>query len=100
MYIHIVYMYVHEIIVVFYFLDNGSDYQPGPFNATIKKGQKSAKFQVEIYNDKVYENGNDDNGEDFSLEIIADSLKSDSDVHLGSISKTKVIIVDDECKYD
>ena len=82
------------------FLENGTDYEPGPFNATIKKGQNSATFQVEIYDDTVYENGNEDNGEDFSLEIIADSLESDSDIHLGHIFKTKVIIVDDECKYE
>ena len=38
-----------------------------------------------------------ENDEDFSLVIVADSLKPDS-ICLGRTIKTKVTIVDDKCK--
>ena len=39
-----------------------------------------------------------ENDEDFSLAIIADSLKPDN-ICLGHTIKAKVTIADDECKY-
>ena len=69
------------------------------FNVTIKKGENRAIFYIDIYDDDVYENGDQNNGEDFSLEIIASSLEPVGGIHLDRhTSKTKVIIVDDECK--
>ena len=81
------------------FSENGTDYESGPFNVTIKKGEKSAILLVKIFNDSDYESGDDDNGEDFTLSIIADTSTPVGGIHLGLKTKTKVIIVDDECKY-
>ena len=60
---------------------------------TIKRGERNATFHVDVINDALYEND-----EDFSLVIVADSLKPDS-ICLGHAVTTKVTIVDDECKY-
>ena len=84
---------------MYLFSENGIDYDPGPFNVTIKKGEKNAILRVYIINDALYESGGDDTGEDFSLEIIRTSLKPVSGIHLGRTIKAKVTIVDDECKY-
>ena len=62
----------------------------------MKKGETRASLFVGIINDTVYENGRDDTGEDFDLEIITDLLPDG--VYPGNMSTTKVIIVDDECK--
>ena len=55
-----------------------------------------ASLSVGIINDKVYENGNRNNGEQFSLAIVPFSLPDG--VCLGHINKTTVTILDDECK--
>ena len=60
------------------------------------KGETRALLFVGIINDTVYENGDDDRGEDFDLEIITGLLPDG--VYPGNMSATKVIIVDDECK--
>ena len=100
---HIVRMCVRMCVrsfLIMIFLENGSDYDAGPglFNVTIKKGENSAIFYINITDDEVYENGDDNHGEDFSLDIIASSLEPVGSIHLGHTSKTRVIILDDECK--
>ena len=55
-----------------------------------------ASLFVGIINDKVYENGNRNNGEQFRLAIVNSSLPDG--IYLGHIHTTEVTILDDECK--
>ena len=56
----------------------------------------NASLSVGIINDKIYENDNGNNGEQFTLAIVPFSLPDG--VYLGHINKTTVTILDDECK--
>ena len=55
-----------------------------------------ASLIIVIFDDDVYENGDGNNGEDFRLAIVNDSLPHG--IHLGDTHTTKVTILDDECK--
>ena len=55
-----------------------------------------ASLFVGIINDKVFENGDGANGEDFRLVIVNSSLPDG--IYLGHINTTTVTILDDECK--
>ena len=63
---------------------------------TFKKGDVTASLFVAIINDSMYENGDGNEGEDFSLAIIASELPDG--VCLGDNHTTTVTIMDDECK--
>ena len=55
-----------------------------------------ASLFVDIIDDKVFENGDGTNGEDFRLVIVNSSLPDG--IYLGRINTTTVTILDDECK--
>ena len=77
-----------------YELSGGSDYTlKKPYNITIPAGKTELSFNVVIINDGIFEVN-----ENFSLIIIPESLPND--VTAGTISRSAVIIVDDDCKFN
>ena len=72
------------------------DYDDRPYHVKIKEGETNVSLFVSIFNDDVYENGDGNNGEDFSLTIAPGSLPHG--VYPGDIQTTKITILDDECE--
>ena len=70
----------------------GSDYEAGPYNVTIPKGERSANYCINITNDEELEMD-----EAFVIEINVNKLHPD--VVLMQPMETRVTIMDDECKY-
>ena len=67
----------------------GSDYEAGPYNVTIPKGEMSAELCINITNDEVLE---DD-------EVFIIRINKAADLVLMKPVETTVTILDDECKH-
>ena len=67
----------------------GSDYEAGPYNVTIPKGEMSAELCINITNDEELE---DD-------EAFIIHINEAADVVLNKSVETTVTILDDECKH-
>ena len=71
---------------------DGTDYEAGPYNVIIPKGERSAELCINIRNDEELE---DD--EAFVIKINENNLHPD--VVLMDPVETTVTIMDDECKH-
>ena len=75
-----------------WFYTGGDDYDSGPYSVTIKAGDTSAQYCIDIYNDTVLEMD-----ETFNIRINETALHSD--IVLMEPNTAKVTIIDDECKH-
>ena len=74
-----------------WFHTGGRDYESGPYSVTIKRGETSAVFCIEIYNDSMFEMN-----EEFTMSINNNTLHTD--IVLMQPYTATITIVDDECK--
>lgn len=77
---------------MFMIFTGGLDYESGPYFVNFAKGDKSAKFYINITDDNELEMN-----EEFTLRINISALYPD--VSLAKPYETKVIIIDNECEY-
>ena len=75
------------------YVGGGTDYNSGPFTATIMAGSDRTSFNVSITDDDIVEEN-----EDFIVIIDMSSLPND--FILGSVSQATVVITDEDSKYD
>ena len=70
----------------------GEDYVEGPYSVTIPKGQRSVELCINIIDDEELEED-----KDFAIEFNTSALHPD--VVVMDPQKTKITIVDNECKH-
>ena len=71
----------------------GVDYNSGPYTVTLAAGTTTVSFSILITDDSILE-GN----ETFYLTVDPSSLRDDTNVDVGNLFQTTVIIVEDDCK--